>query len=257
MEIMNITPEIIVAVGIFYFLAGLVDGIAGGGGLISLPGLLSVGVDAHMASGTNVCAALFGAITSVGRYIKEKKVYWKMAALGGPLAGIGAFWGARLNMAVPEATMHKIMLILLPIIAVIVMMKKDLGQVSRAEEYAKKQQILIGAAIGLLIGFYNGFYAAGAGTFYLLAFSFFGKLDLVRASGCARFCSLFATISAAMVFIISGAVIWELVICAAILNGIGNYIGAGLAIRKGAGMIRYVLIVMLVVLIGKMAVSYI
>lgn len=237
---------------VVYTLAGVIDGVSGGGGLIAIPALLVAGFPAHLASGTNICGVIVGSATSAGRYIREGKVYWPMAAIAGPLSGLGAILGARLNLYLPERVLQIVMLVLLPVIAAVILGKRDFGRENRVAELPETRQRLLAAAIGLGIGTYNGFYGAGAGTFYLLAFAAFGRLDLVMAGGCAKVCGLWATIFAAATYALSGQVIWAVALVATLFNAAGNYIGAGLAIRKGAAMIRPVLIGVLILLFGRL-----
>lgn len=248
----SISAAVYAVVCLVYLLAGVIDGVSGGGGLISIPSLLVLGVPAHLASGTNVCGATFGSVTAAGRFIREKKVYWPMTVIAGPLAGVGAILGARLNLFVPEHYLQMVMIVLLPIIALVILMKRDLGQENHVAELTKFQQRRLAVVVGLGIGIYNGFYGAGAGTFYLLAFAVFGKLDLVMASGSAKICGLFATVLAAVTYALSGQVMWLMALVATLFNVVGNYIGAGLAIRKGAAMIRPVLIGVLTLLFGRL-----
>lgn len=233
---------------VVYLLAGIVDGVSGGGGLISIPALLVLQIPAHLASGTNICGAAIGSVTASARFTREKKVYWPFAIIAGPTAGVGAALGAKLNLFVPERYLQVVMTALLPFIAIIILGKRDFGKENHVNELSLVRQRILAAVIGLVVGTYNGFYGAGAGSFYLLAFAAFGKLDMVNASGTAKICGLFATFFAAVTYALSGQVIWTMVLVSTVFNVAGNYFGAGIAIKKGSAMIRPVLIGVLVLL---------
>lgn len=252
---MEITTGILLLMALAFLAAGVVDGISGGGGLISLPTFLLVGFPAHLISGTNMNSCLLGSVTSAYRYIRERKVHWPVAAIAGPMAGIGSFLGARLNLWLPERYLQIVMVVLIPLAAAAIFLKRNFGEENRVETLSLKRQRLLGFCIGFFIGVYNGFYGGGAGTFYLLAFAAFCRMDLVTASGSAKICGLFATVVAAVTYAISGVVLWKVSLTATVFNILGNYIGAGLAIRGGGRVIRPMFMAVLVLLFIRLIIS--
>ena len=126
---------------------------------------------------------------------------------------------------------------------------------NRSDELTTGQQVAVSLFIGLIWGTYTGFYGAGSGTFILLSFALLNKLDLVTASGNTKVCSSVASLTAAITYALSGAVVWQVVLPAALLNILGNYIGAGLALHKGAKVIRPMFFVVLLMLLVRLAVT--
>lgn len=238
-----------------FFLAGIVDAVCGGGGLLTLPAFLSVGFPAHMISGTNQCSTLLGGTASFLSYLKSGHIHWRTALPTVPLTVIGAFLGAQLNLLLPEETLEAVMVILLPIASAALLLKRDFGRENRADTLSARH-ILAGAVfIGLVVGGYQGFYAAGAGTFFILAFALIMRLDLLSASGNAKLVALCSNITASVTYALSGSVAWRVVLAATLFNIAGNLLGAHLAIRRGARLIRPVLLGILVLLFLRVAAS--
>ena len=121
------------------FLGGLIDAVAGGGGLITLPAYLLAGLPAHIASGTNKCGNAFGTVLSTGRFLKRGDVHISSAVAGAVGALIGAWAGARLNLIMPEQMLYYIMLAVVPVMAVFLLLKRDFGQEDRSGELSRGQ----------------------------------------------------------------------------------------------------------------------
>ena len=163
------------------FLGGLIDAVAGGGGLITLPAYLIAGLPAHMASGTNKCGNAFGTFLSTGRFLKRGDVHVPSAIAGAIGALAGAWVGARLNLVMPEQMLYYVMLAVVPVMAVFLLLKRDFGQEDRSGELSRGQLMAMAAGIGLIIGGYDGFFGPGAGTFLMLAFTGLCRFDLLTA----------------------------------------------------------------------------
>ncbi len=237
------------------FLAGIIDAISGGGGLLTLPTYLLIGIPGNLISGTNLSSSIPGALVAAVRFTKGGKAHIKSALIGGPMAIVGAILGARLNLFIPAHIIEYIVMILVPIIGVIVMLKPTLGNENQVHTLSQGHICIRALLIGFFIGGYNGFIGAGAGTFYLLAFAVFLKLDLVTASGTTKVCGLFSVFAAVVTYGASGAILWDVAIFVAVFHMSGNYIGAGLALKKGAKVIRPMFILALALLTLRMAVS--
>ena len=117
-----------------FFAAGIVDSITGGGGLITIPVMLSTGIPVHFITGTNQCASWFGTVVSAFKYARSKRIHYKSALMTLPFAIMGSFIGARLNLMVPEKYLKTFMLISVPLIAIFVFVNKDLGDEDHVEE---------------------------------------------------------------------------------------------------------------------------
>ena len=235
-----------------YFFAGIIDASSGGGGLIILPVSLSVGFPTKFLMGTNQSATLFGAFTALAKYAKEKKIHWFSAWVTVPFAMIGASLGAKLNLFISEQTLKTIIIALIPVIAIITLINKNFGAENHIDELSRRRLVFNGVLIGLFMGAYQGFYGAGAGTFFMLAFAIADKLDLVTAAGNTKLCGLSANISATITYALSGAVMWKLVFVAMFFNIAGNYIGASLSIKNGAKFIRPMYFAVLILLFARL-----
>lgn len=221
-----------------FFFCGVIDAVCGGGGLLSMPMYLAIGFPAHVVTGTNQCSIFFGGATSLARYARAGRIHWPTAWLAGPLAIVGAYLGARLNLIMPERMLEIIMIVLLPVVTLVILMKPNFGAENRVQELTKRQYVLASLFIGVIIGGYQGFYGAGSGTFFMLGFALLCKLDLTTASGNTKFVAFCANLASAATYAFSGAVVWPAVLLATVTNVAGSYWGAGLAMKKGAKLIR-------------------
>lgn len=237
------------------FLAGVIDAVSGGGGLLTLPAFLLAGVPPHLISGTNIASCAMGAVVSAGRFFRSGKVYLRTALIACPATILGAYLGARLNLFIPEQVLEIVIMVLIPLVAAVVLFKRNLGEENHVEELSLRRQTVTALLIGSVLGVYNGFIGAGAGTFLMLAFAGFNKLDLVTANGNAKICGICATVAAAVTYAMSGAVLWPLALASVGFNVLGNFLGAGLALKKGARIIRPMFLVVLVLLFIRVGYS--
>ena len=235
------------------FLGGFVDSVAGGGGLITLPTYFLAGIPTHVAAGTNkVVNGIGTAVASVG-YLKNGKVNLSIAlpAAVGALAGSAA--GARLALLLSDALLKGLMLVALPLVAVFLMVKKDFGmETGEGPTVSPRRRLIISLLIGLLIGGYDGLVGPGTGTFMIMAFTALLHLDLISASGCAKVGNLASNVAAAVVFLLSGNVLWAIVVPAALCNALGGWCGSQYAIRGGSRRVRGMIFVVLGLLFLKM-----
>lgn len=233
------------------FLAGLIDSVVGGGGLISLPAYLVAGLPPHLATGTNKCSSTFGTLLSTWRFMKNKKMHYKVAFLSALWALGGSYVGAKINMAIDEKYLGYILIALLPLITLFLLLKKDFGKEDRTEALSPQKTYLFSICIGFVIGMYDGFFGPGTGTFLILCYTGLMGFDLITASGNAKVVNLSSNIAAFITFAFSSQILWSLGIPAAFFGVLGNYIGSGLAIKKGAKVIRPMFFVALALLFGK------
>lgn len=235
------------------FLAGFVDSVAGGGGLISLPAYLMAGIPAHFAAGTNKVVNGTGNVISFLKYLRSGKIRLCPTLTAAAFALLGSSFGTKLATLIPEATLKTVMLVALPCAAVFLALKKDLGGEERAEsDLPLPRELFRAALIGLLIGCYDGLIGPGTGTFMLMGFAGLLSMDLLSAAGSARLCNLASCAASAAVWILNGSVAWRLVLPAALCSVLGNYLGARFAIRGGGKKIRGMIFVVLGLLFLKM-----
>ena len=234
------------------FLGGIVDAVAGGGGLITLPAYLLAGLPPHLASGTNKCGNVFGTLLSTGRFLKSGHIHPASVLLGGAAALAGAWLGARLNMLVPERYLYYFMLAVVPVLAVFLLFKRDFGREDRSAALGRGRLLSLAGCIGLAVGCYDGFFGPGAGTFLILAFTGLCKFDLLTASGNAKVANSASNLASLFTFALAGEVMWPVGIPVALCGVAGNYVGSGLALRGGAKVIRPMFLVVLSLLVVRL-----
>ena len=234
------------------FLGGLIDAVAGGGGLITLPAYLLAGLPPHAASATNKCGNVFGTLLSTGRFLKHGDIHIPTAVVGALGALAGAWMGAKLNLLVSEQVLYWLMLIVVPVMAVFLLFKRDFGTEDRSDQFGKLRLLFMSALIGLGVGAYDGFFGPGAGTFLMLAFSGLCKFDLLKASGNTKAANSASNLASLITFAMAGKVMWSVGIPAAVCGIAGNYVGSGRALKKGAKIIRPMFFVVLVLLLLRL-----
>lgn len=248
---MNETLKILLMVCPLVFLAGIIDAVAGGGGLISLPAYLAAGLPPHIATATNKCSSTFGTLLSTIRFMKGKKIHYQSALSSAVAALIGSSLGATLNMSIDEKYLRYLLIIVLPVIAITVLFKKDFGEKSRVHEFSKIKILLLSVSAGFGIGVYDGFFGPGTGTFLLLIYTALIGFDLITASGNAKVVNLASNVAALITFTIGGKIVWHIGIPAAIFGIVGNWVGSGMALKSGRKVIRPMFFLALGLLMAK------
>ncbi len=233
------------------FLAGFVDSIAGGGGLISFPAYMLAGIPVHVILGTSKLSSFPGSIVAAARFAKNKYIRWKLALPCGVMAVIGAFLGASLALRVDERIIKSLMIVVLPVVAFYVLRNKNMGEDRTGEAASWKKPLLTGMAASLLIGMYDGFYGPGTGTFLILVFTGLVRLGMKEAAGISKFINLAADISALGTFFLGGKVDYALGITAALFCMAGSYFGSGLVLNNGQKIVRPVVMAVLALLFVK------
>ncbi len=244
---LTLKMALIVAAGVF--LASFVDGIAGGGGIISVPTYFLAGLPAHLALGTNKLSAGIGTAVSVGRFVKSGYVNWKLGVPSILLALVGSHLGTKLQLALDERYLKWLLLIVLPLVALVVLRQRTLPE--EPGEIDPKKQIAIVLAASLIVGAYDGFYGPGTGTFLLLIFCNWGKLDVRTAAGNVKLVNLASNMGSLFTSLMSGKVFIVLGLIGAVASIAGNYIGSGLAIKDGSKIVKPVVLVVLCLLAAK------
>lgn len=182
------------------FLAGFIDSIAGGGGLISLPAYLIAGIPPHVALGTGKLSSFPGEVVSVIRFAKNGYIRWKLALFCSAAALIGSTIGANVALRVSEKVVESLMIVVLPVIAFYVLRNKNMGISDGLSEIPEKQTYVIGMIAALMIGMYNGFYGPGTGTFLILVFTGAVKMKIQDAAGVSKVINLASDVAAFFTF---------------------------------------------------------
>ena len=250
-----LTPQMVLLVAIGVFLASFVDGIAGGGGIISVPAYLLAGLPAHLALGTNKLSSAIGTSVSTARFIRNGYVDWKLALPAILLAILGSHFATRLQLAVDERYLKYMLLVVLPIVAFVVMRQRSLPE--KRGDIAAGSQMAIVLAASLIVGAYDGFYGPGTGTFLILIYCKLAKLDLRTASGNTKLVNLSSNIGALFTSLMHGKVFLVLGLIGAIFSIAGHYIGSGLAIKDGSKIVRPAILTVLILLTVKVVIELI
>ncbi|OIQ66912.1 hypothetical protein GALL_515160 [mine drainage metagenome] len=232
--------------------AGFVDAIVGGGGLILVPALFATFPGAPPATllGTNKGASVWGTAFATWQYNQKVQLRWHNlwpAAVAGLLA---SFAGAWLVTVVSAEFLRRMVPFVLLLVLLYTLAKKEFGRV-HAPHFSGQQEQLIGIGIGLLMGFYDGFFGPGTGSFLVFLFVRLLGYDFLRASAAAKLLNTVTNSAALLLFIVKGHVWWNFVLAMALANVLGSLLGTRLAIKHGTGFVRGVFLLVVSALILK------
>ncbi|MDO4960431.1 MAG: TSUP family transporter [Eubacteriales bacterium] len=232
------------------FLGGFIDAIAGGGGLITLPAYMLVGLPVHSCIATNKISSGMGTGMAAYKYARAGFIQWKKALPCVIMALFGSAIGANIALHVSDRYFRIFMLIALPVVAFYVLKTKNFSEPK--EKYSDGVTIIIGCLIAFFIGGYDGFFGPGTGTFMILCFTAITHLDVTEANGITKAINFASNMSALVVFLMSGKVIIPLGLIAGCFNMLGNYIGASLFQKEQARLVRPFMLVVLVIFFIKL-----
>ena len=238
------------------FFAGFIDSIAGGGGLIQLPALL-IGLPKSETAevlGTNKLSSIFGTSTAAALYRKRIKPDPKVLLAMGLPALLGSAGGAMLASKIPTSSMRPMVLVLLIVVAIYTWFKPDLGKFENLR-HLPKRRVQIAALAGVIIGFYDGIFGPGTGSFLMLILVASLGYAFITASAIAKVVNVATNVGAILVFGINGAVIWQIGIIMGVANISGAVFGARLAIKGGSTLVRKVFLIVTVALIVKVGIA--
>jgi uncharacterized membrane protein YfcA len=236
----------------FSFIAGFIDAVVGGGGLIVVPYLLIAYPKTPLPFlfGTNKLAALSGTSVAAVRYTRKIKFDYPLLIFISVVAFAASFTGAGLVSRLNSEMLKPFILIVLVVTAVYTFTKKDFG-VSETKQLSRHQQFLFASFFSVLIGFYDGFFGPGTGSFFVLAFVAVMGFDFLKASAYSKLVNCITNISALMVFIKNGQCVYQLALWMAVFNMAGSFTGSSLALKKGNIFIRKVFLFIVSLLILK------
>ncbi len=231
-------------------LAGFVDSIVGGGGLVQVPALfiLFPHFEIPRIIGTNRFSSFMGTAVAGYQYSKKVEIPWRTVIYAGIGAGVMAFLGAKISDIVDEKILKPVILVLMTAIAIYTFKKKDLGQDEMLKfELAKVP--LYGLMIGSSAGFYNGFVGPGTGSLLVFGFVSLIGYGFLKASAISKIVNVIADVCSLGYFIVEGYVQYEIAIPMMICNMAGSYLGSKMAILKGNEFIRNFFLVVIFALI--------
>lgn len=248
---MEITFKTFLIVCPLLFLAGLIDAIGGGGGLISLPAYLIAGLPPHAAIATNKMSSTCGTALATARFIRNKLVNFRLTLPAVAAAIIGSSIGAHISMAVSEDVMLYVFIVILPAAAFLVLNKKLFHDNGSDDVVLNRRTYMTAAVSAFVVGIYDGFYGPGTGTFLIIAFTVFAKMGIKSANAQAKVINLTTNITSLVIFLLNGQVILVVGLAAALCNMIGGYIGAGLVMKNGAKIVKPSILFVLLLLALK------
>jgi len=234
--------------------AGFIDSIVGGGGLILVPALFSVlpGTAPATLLGTNKSASVWGTAAAAAQFHRRVGLRWRNLLPAGVLAFAGSLAGAWAVTVVPGEFLRKLLPVILVALLVYTLARKDMG-VHHAPRFSGRAELLATAAIGALLGIYDGFFGPGTGSFFVFLFVRWLGYDFLNAAGSAKMLNVMTNLGALLLLGLKGHVLWQLGLTMAVANVAGSVIGARVAIRHGATFVRKVFIGVVAALILKTA----
>lgn len=238
------------------FLGGFVDSIGGGGGLITLPAFMLAGLPAHISIGTNKIQAFLCNCMSTARMWKSKKIVFRLAVPTVIAAFAGSACGAKLNTMVSDRVLSYFMLAALPLISIVVFNKRLFSENEGEMPEVNVKTAAVMTAISLVVGFYDGFYGPGTGTFLIIGFCVLAHLGVSFANGHAKIVNLATSIASMTVYLLNGQSVILLGVCAGLAAMAGSYIGSGLVLKNGARAVRPVIIFVIILLMIKIITGF-
>ena len=242
----------IIIVTVASLFAGFVDAIVGGGGLILVPALFATFPAAAPATlfGTNKSASVWGSIFASWQYSRRVEIRWRALLPAIALALLGSFLGAWLVTVISPEFLRKSLPVILGVILLYTLAKKELGH-HHTPRFQGRSEMWATGAVGLVLGFYDGFFGPGTGSFLVFIFVRWLGYDFLNASASAKVLNVATNFAALVLFAAKGHVWWHLALPMALANIVGSLLGTRLAMKHGAGFVRGMFIVVVGALIVK------
>jgi uncharacterized protein len=243
-------------ISVLGFLAAAVDAIAGGGGLISLPALLMIGVPPHLALGTNKFAASMASLNSSITFARSGKVHFPLVKWQIPFTFIGAALGVWAVLSISSQFLNKAVLVLILIVGIYTMIHKNLGMENKFKGLTPLN-LSSGCFFALVLGFYDGFFGPGTGSFLIFSFiSIFG-FDFVIASANSKVLNFVSNFASLLLFAWNGKILFLYGIPMAIFMIFGSLLGTKLAIHRGASLVKPIFITMSLLVAAKLIYQFV
>jgi uncharacterized protein len=240
---------------LFAFLAGFVDSVVGGGGLVQLPALL-IFLPAESSRtlapvfGTNKFASLCGTSMAVVQYARRVQIQWRFLFPAALAAFVFSFLGARAISFIRKDAMEPVILGLMIAVAIYTFWKKDFGHL-HAPKLSPAQARALGIVVGVVIGFYDGFFGPGTGSFLIFIFIGLFGFDFLNASAHAKVINFATNLAAVAFFAATSNVLYRYAIPMAACNIVGSITGSRLALLKGNRFVRGLFLVVMSALIAR------
>jgi uncharacterized protein len=244
-----VAPEVLGLLFLAGTAAGFVDSVAGGGGLVALPALLAAGLPPHLALGTNKFQGSFGTFAAAIRYIRGGQAALKPALPGIAFTLIGAALGTAAVQRLDPALLRFLAPILLALVLLLAIRSPRFGMEERP---ARLAPLTFDSLFGLGLGFYDGFFGPGTGAFWTAGFCALRGFPLTRAAGYTRIMNFTSNIVSLTLFVAGGHVLFSAGLAMAAGQFIGAGVGAGMAVRRGAGFIRPIFLAVVALTVARL-----
>lgn len=237
----------------FAFLAGFVDAVVGGGGLIQVPALFVLKPELSPATlfGTNKLSSIVGTANATWQYARRVQLPWRLLLITAGTAFVFSFLGARAVSVLNPNALRPMIIVLLVLVFVYTLIKKDFGSL-HAPRLSERRQQYFGLLLGAVIGFYDGFFGPGTGSFLVFAFVGLFGFSFLAASASAKVINLATNAAALAWFIPTGHVLYQAAVPMAVANLAGSWCGAHLAMQRGSGFVRLFFIGVVALLLARM-----
>ncbi len=249
METINLSAEIFLLLFCVGLVAGLIDSMAGGGGLIALPVLLFIGLPPQAALGTNKLGGSFGTLSASYNFIKKGRISFREALPGILFTFLGACAGAVTVQLLDPAFIEPLIPVLLLVVFFYTLLTKQLGL---TDQQARMNSKLFYALFGLGLGFYDGFFGPGTGSFWTFGLMFLLGFNMIKATAYTKVMNFTSNFVALLWFMAGNNVCYSIGLTMAAGQVIGARIGSSLAIRKGAAIIRPLYLTIVLLTIGRL-----
>ena len=244
--------ESLLFLGLMAFMAGLIDAAVGGGGLIQIPALFNALPHVAPATlfGTNKVASVWGTAAATWRYAQRVDLPWRALWPAAAVAFVSSMAGAWTVTVVSPAFLRQVLPLVLLAVLVYTLARKDLGQ-HHAPRFQGARQAVAASTLGLVIGFYDGFFGPGTGSFFVFLLVRWLGFDFLHASASAKLLNTASNLAALLLFAWKGHVWWHYALAMAVANVLGSLLGTHMALRQGAGFVRWVFVLVVGALICK------
>lgn len=233
------------------FLAALVDSIAGGGGIISIPAIIAAGIPPHYALGTNKFCSSCASFVSTLTFAKSSKIHFPLIKYMIPFTFLGAIIGVKVVLNINEKLLQTMILILVFTIAIYTLIKKDFGSENNFNGLTRKS-IFYGCIFAFIIGFYDGFFGPGTGSFLIFLFITLYKFDFTISAGNGKILNFVSNFTALIMFAINGKILYMAGVPMALSMILGAFIGTKIAIKNGAKVIKPIFVTIALALTVKL-----
>ncbi len=236
------------------FVAGFIDSVAGGAGLVLVPSFILCGMPTQIALGQEKLVSTLGTFSAIFNFFKNKKIVWAFCVVGVPLALVGAWIGAKMILFLDEVLAGKIVAALMPLgLLFSFFPKKDAELETHVTPFKK---LFVFPLLCLVIGFYDGFFGPGTGSLLILALHFVMNLNLVNASATSKIFNLASNAGAFVAFAVAGKMLFLVGLPMIFASILGNFVGSKIAIQKGSSFIRYLLFFVIFLLFVSLVYKY-